>query len=137
MTYLLDTNVVSHLRRRNNVSARAAAWFRSVHPTQLFVASMTIFEIEHGILQLARRDSGTAGLLRSWLQDHVLTAFDGRILAIDADVALQSAALHANRIRLDRDRFIAATAIVYASTVVTRNVKDFTPLTARVLDPFA
>lgn len=136
MTFLLDTNVVSQLRRRSRVNARAAAWFQSVHPSQLYIPSMTIFEIEHGIVQLARKDQQAAELLRDWLREAVLRAFDGRILPIDAHVALRSAALHAGRTRLDRDLFIAATALVHGLIVVTRNVRDFASTGVRVLDPF-
>lgn len=136
MTYLVDTNVLSQLRRRSKVNDRAQAWFGRVAPAQLHISSMTVFEIAHGIGQLARRDADAARLLRTWLNASVLTAFDGRILPFDAAVAQQCAALHIGRTRLDRDRLIAATAIVQKLVVLTRNVRDFRGLGVRTENPF-
>jgi predicted nucleic acid-binding protein len=84
-----------------------------------------------------RRDPAQGAVLRTWLDEHVLPAFDGRILIVDADVALRSARLHVPNPRPLRDSLIAATALVHGMTVVTRNVADFAPTGIATLDPGA
>jgi hypothetical protein len=137
LTYLVDTNVVSQLRRRSRVNARAVAWFGSVEPGQLHVSAVTVFEIAHGIAQLARSEPIEAARLRRWLENAVIAAFSGRILPVDGEVAVRAAELHVGRTRLDADRFIAATALTHGLIVLTRNVRDFTSLGVRTVNPFA
>lgn len=137
MTYLLDTNVVSEMRRRDAMHLKAAQWLSSVAPVQLHISSITIFEIEHGIVKVAARNGKRASQLSAWLRQQVIPAFDGRILTLDADAALHAARLHVGRSRLDADRLVAAIALAHHKVIVTRNVKDFARLGVRVVDPFA
>jgi toxin FitB len=136
VTFLLDTNVVSELRRAK-VHSGVAAWLQKTNAAQFYLSSMTVFEIEHGVVELARTDAQSAGILSRWLRHHVLTAFEGRILPLDTSAAILGAAMHARRRKLDRDRLIAATAAAHGKIVVSRNVKDFAGLGVRVVDPFA
>jgi predicted nucleic acid-binding protein len=102
----------------------------------MFVAAHTIFELELGVLLLQRRDPAQAAVLRGWLQQSVLNAFEERILPASGEVALRCAALHIARTRPERDAWIAATALVHGMTVVTRNVADFEPMGVGVLNPW-
>jgi toxin FitB len=136
--YLLDTNVVSELRkvRAGKADARVAAWADSVDATDLFLSVVSVQELEIGILLVERRDPLQGARLRVWMDRHVLPAFSGRILPVDAAVARASARLHVPDPRPIRDAFIAATALVHGMTVVTRNVTDFAPTGVPVFDPW-
>lgn len=136
MTYLLDTNIVSEMRRRGAMHPKAAQWLGSVAPVQLYISSITIFEIERGVEKVARRNAKRGTELSTWLRRHVMPAFDGRILALDADAALHAATLHAGRARLDADCLVAAIALAHGKVIVTRNTRDFDGLGVRVVDPF-
>ena len=107
-----------------------------VPATALFLSAMTIIELEIGVLRIERRDPSQGAILRRWLDDHVLPAFAGRILAVDTAVAQRCASLHVPDPRPDRDALIAATALVHGLTVVTRNVGDFEPTSVRTLNPW-
>ncbi len=93
-------------------------------------------EIDIGIGRVERRDADQGKRLRAWLDDTVLDAFDGRILAVDLAVARRAARLHVPDPRPERDALIAATADEHGMTVVTRNTKDFAPTGAPVIDPW-
>lgn len=134
--FLLDTNVLSELRRRQRTHRKVAAWADSVHAGDLFLSAITILEIEAGTLLLARRDAAQAAVLRAWIDGHVLPAFAGRILSVDTAVAQRCARLHVPDPRAERDALIAATALVHRLCVVTRNVADFEPMGVEVLDPW-
>ena len=134
--YLLDTNVISELRKAKTVHRRMKAWARSVSATTLFLSSISILELEIGILLVERRDSVRGNYFRSWMDGHVLPAFDHRVLAVDTVVAQQCATLHVPNPRSNRDALIAATALVHGLTVVTRNVEDFEPTGVTILDPW-
>jgi len=136
--YLLDTNVVSELRkvRSGKADQHVAAWARAVPGTSLYLSVVVLQELEIGILQIARRDPAQGALLRTWLEDQVLQSFANRILSIDTAVARRSAALHVPDPRPYRDGLIAATALVHGMTLVTRNVNDFTPTSVPVLNPW-
>lgn len=137
MSYLLDTNVISELRKpKDRADARVRAWIASRTASDLFLSAITILEIEIGINQAARRDDAQAKRLQTWLDDAVLDAFAGRILAVDTAVARRCARMHVPDPRPERDALIAATASVHGFTVVTRNVKDFEPLDVAVLNPW-
>ncbi len=136
--YLLDTNVISELRKAKGGKAdhRVTAWAESVPASSLFLSVVTILELETGILLIERRDPLQGALLRDWLDQHVLPAFDGRILAMDVTVALRCASLHVPDPRPHRDALIAATALVHGMTVVTRNWVDFKALGVKLLNPW-
>jgi toxin FitB len=136
--YVLDTNVVSELRKvaSGKADANVIAWNGTVAVASLYVSAITIHEIELGVLLMERREPATGALFRTWLDGHVLPAFAGRILAVDTAVARRSAGLHVPSTRPDRDAFIAATALVHAMIVVTRNVRDFEPMGVAVLNPW-
>jgi predicted nucleic acid-binding protein len=136
--YLLDTTVVSELRKAKSGKAdgNVVAWATSLPPLGLFLSAITILELETGVLLVERRDPVQGGILRIWLNDHVLPAFAGRILAVDTLVAQRCARLHVPDPRADRDALIAATALCHGLTVVTRNVADFEPTGVQILNPW-
>ncbi|AYN97000.1 type II toxin-antitoxin system VapC family toxin [Pseudomonas sp. LTJR-52] len=136
--FLLDTNVVSELRKAKlgKANAQVVSWAKSVQAGELYLSSISVLEIEQGILQYERRDPIQGAVLRSWLEQHVLPGFAGRILPVDTAVAIQCARLHVPDPRSERDALIAASALVHGMTVVTRNVKDFEPTGVPILDPW-
>jgi hypothetical protein len=136
--YLLDTNVISEIRkaRAGKADRHVAAWAADQRATDLFVSVINIQELEIGVRLAARRDPPAGGLLRTWLDAHVLLAFGERILPVDLAVARRSAELHVPNPRPVRDALIAATALVHGLTVVTRNVDDFEPTGVPVLNPW-
>lgn len=136
--FLLDTNVVSELRkvRAGKADPGVAAWAAEVPPVALFLSAITVHELEIGVLLVERRDPAQGEILRAWLDDHVVPAFAERTLPVDTTVARRSAALHVPDPRPVRDAFIAATALVHGLTVVTRNVSDFASTGAKVVDPW-
>lgn len=136
--YLLDTNVVSELRkiRSGKADRHVAAWADSMDAADLYLSAITIQELEIGVLLAERRDPSQGAIFRAWLNGHVLPAFTGRILSVDTAVALRSARLHVPDPHPVRDGIIAATALVHGMAVVTRNVADFEPNGIRTLNPW-
>jgi predicted nucleic acid-binding protein len=138
LMYLLDTNVVSELRRARagKANPNVTGWAGEVVPAGLFVSVITVQELEIGVLLAERSDPPKGAVLRNWLEDHVLPTFASRILPVDTSVARRSAALHVPDPRPVRDALIAATALVHGLTVVTRNVEDFRPTGAGIVNPW-
>ncbi|MFV1984860.1 MAG: type II toxin-antitoxin system VapC family toxin [Thiohalomonadales bacterium] len=136
--YLLDTNVLSELRKAKSGKAdeNVVTWASSVSATSLFISVITLLELETGILLIERRDPAQGAVLRSWLNMHVLPAFSDRILVVDIVVAQCCAKLHVPDPRADRDAIIAATALVHGMTMVTRNVDDFEATGIEILNPW-
>lgn len=136
--YVLDTNVVSELRKIQSGKAvpAVAAWSKGVDAATLFVSVITIMELELGVLALERKDAVQGALLRAWLDQRVLPEFHDRTLPIDTAVALRCAALHVPDRCAERDALIAATALVHGMTVVTRNVSDFAPTGVPLINPW-
>lgn len=136
--YLLDTNVVSELRKvgAGRADPKVAQWAQSVETASLFVSVIAIQELEIGIQLAMRRDSTQGELLRQWMNQHVLPAFEGRVLSVDLAVVQRSAALHVPNPRPVRDGLIAATALVHGLTVVTRNLADFQPCGVTLINPW-
>ncbi len=120
MIFLLDTNVLSELRRRDRTNTNVAAWADAVRPIDLYLSAITILEIEAGTLMLQRRDKAQGVVLRAWIDNKMLHAFDGRILPVDTAVAQCCARLHVADPRAERDALIAVTAIVHRLKIVTR-----------------
>jgi toxin FitB len=134
--FLLDTNVVSELRRARRTDPNVAAWAESVPQEDMFLSSVTILELEMGALRLARRDGDRGRAIQRWIQDRVLRAFADRILAVDTAVARRCAPLHVPHPRPYRDSLIAATALVHGLVVATRNRADFEPMAVPILNPW-
>src|SRR5215469_5576055 len=119
--YILDTNVVSELRKAKKADQNVRKWARPLPAGSLYLSVISVLELEIGILLMDR---------------HVLPTFSGRILAIDTDVAQRCAMLHVPNPRSDRDALIAATALVHGLTIATRNMADFQRMGAAVLNPW-
>ena len=136
--FVLDTNVVSELRKVRNgrADANVAQWADSVNAEDLFMSVITVQELEIGVLLAERRDKAQGAVFRTWLNSHVLPAFEGRILPVDTAVALRSARQHVPNPRPVRDSLIAATAQVHGMTVVTRNLADFEATGVAMLNPW-
>lgn len=134
--YVLDTNVVSELRKARKADRAIRTWAQALPSSSLYLSAISILELEIGILLIERRDPQQGAVLRAWMDGHVLPAFEGRILAIDTAVAQRCAALHVPSPRSDRDALIAATAFVHGMTVVTRNVEHFQPTGVALVNPW-
>lgn len=138
MMFVLDTNVVSELRKMKvgKADANVTAWTQGVDAADLFVSAITIMELELGVLSMERKDATQGALLRLWLERQVLPEFSGRTLPVDTAVAQRCARLHVPDKRNDRDALIAATALVHGMTVVTRNVADFSATGVPLVNPW-
>ena len=110
--YLLDTNVISELRKVGDGRAnpQVTAWISRRQHAEFFISSLTLMELEIGILRIESRDKDQGGRLRRWMDQHVLPEFSDRTLPIDSAVARRCAGLHMPNPRPDRDALIAATA---------------------------
>lgn len=134
--FLLDTHVLSALRRPETAAPALVAWAGAVEAQDMYLSAISVFELELGVQRLQRRDAAQGEILRSWLDRGILARFRDRILAVDAVVAARCAGLHVPNPRFERDSFIAATALVHRLTVVTRNRHDFESMGVPVLNPW-
>ena len=134
MSFLLDTNVVSDLRRSGRRDGRLREWFDQQPPESLYISVVTIGEIRQGIEQLRRRDATQAQVLSRWL-DELGRVYADRVLSIDYAVANEWGQLRARRTVPVIDAFLAATARVHDLTLVTRNVRDFAGLDVATFYP--
>ena len=131
--FLLDTNVVSELRKRKPHGA-VLAWVEAQTPASLFIAAMTFGELQRGVELTREQDADKAIELETWVDD---LQGSGQVLPLDAAVCRVWARLmHRRSDALVEDAFIAATASVHRLTVASRNVRDFRALGAAVMNPF-
>jgi toxin FitB len=137
--FLLDTNVVSELRkvRIGKADQGVAKWEKTTDTDFLFLSAITVMELELGTIMMERRDPSQGAMLRSWLESQVLTAFHDRILIVDWVIARRCAMLHVPNPRPFRDSLIAATALIHGMTVVTRDVSRFAGAGVPILNPWA
>jgi len=134
VTYLLDTNIVSELRKRDP-NPRVVAWYGTVTSAQLFLSVLTLGEIRMGIERLRRRDNARADLLEQWL--HGLgVAYRDHLINVDTDIAEEWGRLNVPDQLPIIDGLLAATAKVRGWTLVTRNVADLTRSGVSRLNPF-
>lgn len=133
--YLLDTNVISELRRSRPAPA-VTAWFDSIGSADLLLSVLTIGEIRAGILRLRRRDPAQAATLDRWLTQ-LQAGYADRILPVSSAVAERWATLNVDRTLPAVDGLIAATAIEHRAVLVTRDVGALAGVDVEVLDPFA
>jgi predicted nucleic acid-binding protein len=138
MIYLLDSNVVSELRKAGDGRAdkNVTAWAENLSAQSLYISAIVLMELEIGVRGIERKDEAQGAMLRMWLDDHVKPFFSGRIIPVDEAVAIQCAKLHVPNRKSERDALIAATGLVHGMIVATRNVKDFRNTGAKLLDPW-
>ena len=133
--FLLDTNVISELRRLDKADRNVVAWASALPAAGTFISVISILEIELGAQLIARKDVAQGAMLRAWIDDHILSRFEGRVLVIDTVVAQRCARLHVPDRLAERDALIAATALVHGLTVATRNVADFARTGVPLVNP--
>lgn len=136
MSLLLDTNVVSELRKGERANARLLDWFNDVPDDQIHLSVLVIGEVRRGIETIRKRDSAQAATLERWLT-RLVAAHAERIVPVDGRVADQWGRLAALRTGSVIDTLMAATALVHGFVLVTRNVSDVAWTGASYLDPFA
>lgn len=136
--YLLDTNVISELRKVGDGKADAAvvAWVSEVDAGEMFISALTLMELEIGILRVERRDPAQGARLRAWFDSQVCPEFEDRTLSIDGAIARRCARLHVPDPKSERDALIAATALEHGLTVVTRNMADFAATGVSLINPW-
>ena len=135
MRFLLDTNVISEVRKGLRCDPNVSKWYGGLRESQLYLSVLTIGEIRRGVELKRRRDVPQAKALDAWLEE-VMERFATRILTVDAQVADTWGQLYAIRPVPVVDGILAATAMVHDLTLVTRNVSDVFGLGVQVLNPF-
>jgi toxin FitB len=133
--YLIDTNIVSEVRKRERCNPQVAAWWATVADTDLFLSVLVLGEIRQGIERVRGRDQAQAEAIDVWLQT-LTTTFSGRLLSIDATITDVWGGIAAKRTTPVIDGLLAATAIVHDLTLATRNVDDIRHCGARFINPF-
>lgn len=134
--FLIDTNVISELRKRSRANPRVLAWADQSDEAAFRLSCITLMEVRYGALLIQRQDATQGELMLRWLMRDVIGAFAGRILPIDETVAIACAALHVPDRKPERDALIAATALVHNLVLVTRNTKDFVSTGVTLFNPW-
>lgn len=134
MSWLLDTNIVSELRKGERADEQLRTWFAGVNDDEVFTSVLVLGEIRRGIEAIRRRDASSALALEQWLI-RLATGFGERILPIDVRVADRWGTLNVPNPIPTVDGLLAATALVHDLTLVTRDVKDVATTGVRTLDP--
>lgn len=135
MSYLIDTNIISEVRKGDRCDRQVSSWYASVTEDELFLSTLVLGEIRKGVELARRRDPNRAAALERWL-GQVEAAFGSRVLEIDNAVADRWGRMNAIRSVPVIDGLLAATAVVHNLTLVTRNDGDVAGLGAMVLNPF-
>jgi predicted nucleic acid-binding protein len=135
VSYLLDTNVLSELRKGPRGNPHVATWFAPVPDHAIYLSVLVIGEIRRGIERIRSREPRGATMLEDWLTQ-VITGNHGRILAVDYVVAEEWGRMTASRPFSTVDSLLAATAKVHGLTLVTRNVIDIAATGVAYLNPF-
>ena len=135
MNYLVDTNVLSELRKRERANPEVVGWFRERNSEELFLSVLTLGELRRGVERIRRRDPSSAKALEHWLS-RTVNAFADRVIGVDRAIAERWGHLGTRDPVPAIDALIAATALERGLVVVTRNVKHIAGTGARCVDPF-
>lgn len=134
--YLLDTPVIGELRkaRTSGCDEGVMRWASGIARQNLYISALTLLELENGVARAERRDRALATPLRTWLDEQVMSAFDGRILPVDTGVVKKRATL--TDAKNERDALLAATAQAHGLVLVTQNPNPFKALRTRTFNPW-
>ncbi len=133
--FLIDTNVISEIRKGSRANPAVRAWFQQHSTNAHFLSVLTLGEIRRGIEQARVRDANKAAVFEKWVSE-VITIFEGRILSIGQPEAEIWGRMSLQERLPDADGLIAATALAHGLTVATRNVKDFVRIGVEVVNPW-
>lgn len=136
MSYLIDTNVISELRKGKRCNPGVASWFAEVSPEEIYLSVLTVGEIRKGIENIRRRDERAAEVLEAWLGE-LVAAHSDRILSVDEAIAELWGRFNVPDPLPVLDSLLAATASVHGLTLVTRNVRDVRQTGVECLNPFS
>jgi predicted nucleic acid-binding protein len=135
LSYLLDTNILSEVRKGTRCNPGVAAWFAGVEPAEIFLSVVTLGEIRKGIEKIRSREQETADALEVWFQ-HLAAAYSNQLLPVDRAIAEQWGRFGVRHTLPVVDSLLAATARVHGLILVTRNVKDVERTGVDCLNPF-
>jgi toxin FitB len=135
LNYLIDTNIISEIRKRDRCNARVAAWYASIDDEEIYLSVLVLGEIRRGIERVRPNDPAQARALENWL-DQLTKSFGDRILPVDQPVADMWGRMDAERPLSTIDALLAATAKVNGMTLVTRNSSHVAGLGVPVFNPF-
>ena len=135
MNYLIDTNIISEVRKGRRCNPSVARWYESIEDASLYLSVLVIGEIRSGIEKARSKNADKANALEQWLVA-VGRAFGERILPVDRDVADEWGRLNAGRRLPVIDGLLAATTKTHRMTLVTRNTADIADLNVSMLNPF-
>ncbi len=135
MNYLIDTNIISEVRKGSGCNPNVANWYEKIEDASLYLSVLVLGEIRKGIERTRPKDNAKANALETWLVA-VDKAFGERILPVDRAVAHEWGRLNASRPLPVIDSLLAATAKIHRMTLVTRNTADIAGLDVHVLNPF-
>jgi predicted nucleic acid-binding protein len=136
MAFLIDTNLVSELRKKDRCDPHVSAWQVDASREEFFISVISMMEIRHGILMAKRTNAAFAASLEEWYEVQVKSTFDGYVLPIDLAVSERCSTLLSERSRSLADALIAATAYVNDLTLATRNVSDFADTGVKLVNPW-
>ena len=135
MRYLLDTNIISEIRKGSKCDPKVAAWFAGIEEDEVFLSALVLGEIRRGIELARARTPEKAAALETWL-NALVEGYGDRVLPVDWPVAEAWGRMAAKRTVSTVDALLAATARVHDLTLVTRNTSDVADLDAALLNPF-
>jgi toxin FitB len=133
--YLIDTNIISEVRKGRRCNPNVASWYRGVRDDELFLSVLVIGEVRQGIERLRPRSPQRARALEHWLEQ-LIESFGDRVLPVDQKVAQTWGRLNARDSFPVVDSLLAATAEAHGLTLVTRNLKDVERIGVRCINPF-
>lgn len=136
MSFLLDTNVVSELRKKSRCHPSVAAWQDAIQGEQIFISAISMMEIKAGVIAARRKNPEFSNILNQWYEMQVKPAFHKRVIPVDLAVSECCSVFLSQRTRPLADALIAATAHVHSLTLATRNVADFSDMEIDLINPW-